>query len=636
MNASRNPLSAASASLVSGYRGATLYIAFATACTTAGWGLSAFHALTAVPFLLLCAVTTAGLAYFFLRSERYPTGFSWRRFRRPLPLLFFILAVVVFIGGITHLPSNFDGLTYRTPRVLHWAAEHGWLWIQTPNIRMNTRPVAFEWMILPEIYLFHGDRLQFLINFWSLLLMPGQCFALFRRLGVRARTAATWMWILPMGLCYPLQAGGNSNTSFAVTFIMAAVLFAFKARESNRSRWLYCSLLAIGLTTGAKAVNIPLGLPWLIAALPALWMFRRQFLGIAVFGLWGLVVSIIPISVINQLECGDWTGMKAENSVCAVDSHKTAFLGNIWLLAMQNSQPPILPVAKQLTKQLAPYVPASLVSEFGNPEAFLFVEFQMEEGAGLGLGVMVLLLGSFLLSWRRHGAMPRGDPLAVGIVLGSWVALAAYMALSAIDTCARMTTPYYPLLAVALLWPRRQTAVTRSRFFLSLAILNAAATIALIAILPPRPLLPVPAIINALPARLKENPVIKRAQTVYDVYGSRGDSLQPIREVIPATEPVVGAIISPDAPETSLWRPFGSHRIVHVSQSATPNEIARQGIRYVIVSQVAVELKGKTISSWLQQNHLTPEASRTIHVKASQAPEEWIVVRVDKNPAPAQ
>ena len=49
----------------------------------------------------------------------------FRRFRRPLPLIYLVVLVLVFAGAISHAPTNYDGLTYRLPRMLNWLSTPG-------------------------------------------------------------------------------------------------------------------------------------------------------------------------------------------------------------------------------------------------------------------------------------------------------------------------------------------------------------------------------------------------------------------------------------------------------------------------------------------------------------------------------
>lgn len=160
----------------------------------AGWTLSALHQLNAAGYTVALILWFATLLIWWKKtSEKSWPLKRWQKFRhrfaRPLPLMFLILAAMVFAGGALHPPNNYDALAYRIPRVLHWLAEGRWHWIHTDFPRLNVRAVGFEWLSAPFIVLMKTDRLLFLINIVSFLLLPGFIFSVFSRLGVRRRVA---------------------------------------------------------------------------------------------------------------------------------------------------------------------------------------------------------------------------------------------------------------------------------------------------------------------------------------------------------------------------------------------------------------------------------------------------------------
>ena len=122
---------------------------------------------------------------------------SLRRFRRPLPLCFGALAVLIFLGGAIHAPGNYTGLAYRAGRVLQWLSHGHWFWIDTEDYRMNDRACGIEWLSAPILLFTNSTRGLFLINFLPFLLLPGLIFSIFTRLGVRARVA--WHCIRQLG-----------------------------------------------------------------------------------------------------------------------------------------------------------------------------------------------------------------------------------------------------------------------------------------------------------------------------------------------------------------------------------------------------------------------------------------------------
>ena len=165
--------------------------------------------------------------------------------------------------------------------MLHWLAEGQWHWIHTDFPRVNTRACGIEWLSAPLIAFTKTDRWLFLINAVSFLLLPGLVFSVFRQVGVKPRVAWHWMWLLPTGYCYLLQAGSISNDMFSTVYALAAVDFALRARKSGRASDVCLSVLSAALLTGAKTSNLPLLLPWALALAPTwrVWLARPLRLG---------------------------------------------------------------------------------------------------------------------------------------------------------------------------------------------------------------------------------------------------------------------------------------------------------------------------------------------------------------------
>ncbi len=232
----------------------TIWIWFCAYLNCAGWFLSAIHELNEAGYAAVLLIGIATLILF--KKSFFPSDLSCqhqnfsfkkvsRRFKKPFPSTYLILSVMIFIGGVLYAPSNYDGLAYRLPRVLHWLAAGHWHWIHTDFPRLNTRDCGIEWLSAPLLALFKTDRLLFLINFVSFLFLPGLIFSVLTRLGVRHKVAWYWMWIIPSGYCFIIQAGGIANDSFAAPFALAAIDFALRAKISKSPGDLFNSVLPL-------------------------------------------------------------------------------------------------------------------------------------------------------------------------------------------------------------------------------------------------------------------------------------------------------------------------------------------------------------------------------------------------------
>ncbi len=150
----------------------------------AGWTLSALHELNAGGYAVALTLGLGALLVFQKKSgaSLLPKICATKlrhRFCKPFPLAFLILATMAFLGGAIYAPTNYDALSYRLPRVLHWLAAEQWHWIHTVFPRLNQRCCGIEWISAPILALLKTDRPLFLINFISFLFLPGLVFSVF-------------------------------------------------------------------------------------------------------------------------------------------------------------------------------------------------------------------------------------------------------------------------------------------------------------------------------------------------------------------------------------------------------------------------------------------------------------------------
>jgi hypothetical protein len=604
-----------------------------------GWGLSALHQLNLPGYLVAMMLGfAAGLFWWKRQMAEGREGFRieklTRRFRKPFPFAFLVLAALAFLGGALHPPSNYDALAYRLPRILHWLAKGGFHWIHTDFQRLNVRAVGFEWVATPCIVFTKSDRLLFLINIISFLLLPGLIYSLFTRLGVRQRTAWYWMWLLPTAFCFVLQAGSIANDLFGAVFALAAVDFALRARASSRITDLWLSCLAAALMTGSKTSNLPLLLPWAIAILPALPLLAKKIPATAFVAVAALVSSFLPVAVANQRHCGDWTGLAAEQSQFSKDSPLFYVRQNAALLVMQNLVPPIFPMANMWNKAMLKIVPPALVkrmeANFEPVGAHLALdEMQIEEGAGLGMGVSVLVLAGLLAGLVRqrtdpHSSIPKY--YRAGIVFSPFISILVYMAKSGLSTAARLVTPYYGLLLPALVAPSSQTRMVRSRWWRGSAMLVFLVAGVMVIISPARPLWPARLVLSKLGAG--NNALLKRAESVYTVYGRRADGFAPIRERLPKDVGVLG-LVSFDDPETSLWKPFGSLRVEHVLAGDSLGYLQGLGIKYVLLNANDFSRHfGEPFQEWITKMNGEVTEKISVTLRATRGATDWYLVKL--------
>src|SRR2546421_6450225 len=119
------------------------WIVFGAALASAGWLLSAFSRLDQVGYSVVLVLVAAS-SLIWLRSQIDPLETFRRslrkgkqRFRRPLPLIFILLVLLNFVGGMLHPVALGDTLCYKVPRLEHWFDARHWHWIHTADPRLN-------------------------------------------------------------------------------------------------------------------------------------------------------------------------------------------------------------------------------------------------------------------------------------------------------------------------------------------------------------------------------------------------------------------------------------------------------------------------------------------------------------------
>jgi hypothetical protein len=611
--------------------------------SAAGWTLSAFGQLNHTGYGIAFAVFF--IFVFTARKELLLGGINisakkiLRRFRRPLPLCFAALTILIFLGGVLHPPTNYTGLSYRLPRALQWLAHGGWFWIHTPVFRMNDRACGMEWLTAPLLLFTKSDRALFLLNFIPFLLLPGLIFSIFTRLGIRARVAWHWMWLLPTGYDFLLQADSIANDTFPTVYALAAVDFAARAWQSRRASDLWHSILAAALVTGAKASNLPLLLPVAILIFAVLPLLRKKPAVTALVILLAALISFLPTAILNFHYLGDWSGLSIEHKGMDMKNPFVGIWGNALLIAFNNFLPPLCPFAgwwnQHALTVLPHFITAPMVANFeGGFEGI--GELPIEDAAGIGFGLSVLLLVSWLaatfgkkirvteIAGSFQPAIPR--EFSKLVLLMPWLALLAYGMKSGMVTPQRLIAPYYPLLVPLLLVGAGQSQLIRRGWWHALAGGTLVLAFVILILSPDCPLWPAKTILSRLNAAHPNQRQIARAIKVYTVYSGRSDPLAGVRALLPSEIKTVGFIGTTDDTDISLWRPFGERRVEHFFLTDSPEQI-RQQVQYVVVGSGNLIEQHTTLETWLQQSGAELYATTNATLKVSAGLQPWYIVR---------
>ena len=620
------------------------WILFGAACNVAGWSLSAIHQLNAIGLLLVIPAAwilmarLIGLGWPPLPSSS--TATRWRkRFSKPFPAAFLLLATLSFVGGFLYAPNNFDALIYRMPRVCHWLMAEQWEWISTTKNNLNTRSAGFEWWTAPMFAILRTDRLVFLINLVSFLFLPGLIFSLFRQMGVAHKVARAWMWLLPTGYCFVLQAASVGNDMLTAFFAIAAFDFGFRWKRSGAYSSFALALVSAAMMTAIKPVTLPLLLPFAVLFFGMWKPALSKPLKTAALAVLFALSSFLPTAIINIRHCGDWTGAAAENVKLGSVEPLIGIPTNIINTTIQNIVPPVFPLAStwnRIVPDLFPpsYIEANLRSfELGGAR-FSLTDFQGEENAGIGMGLSLLLILSLLLGLRfksprslvsQDRCTGRNARLIMGALFS--IALLAYFSRAGMSTVARHIAPFYPFIFALLLSGRCQQAVISSRLWRWAAAASLIAALALVIIVPSRPLWPS----RTLLAQVNESSprILQRAKTGYDVYSQRSDGLTPVRLALPPDASFVGYLTHSWSPELPLWKPYMKQRIRHILPTENLQSLKAEGLRYLILNTENFETHRKiSPEKWVEQGGGIILKKIPLQLLAKFAPVEWWVVEI--------
>ena len=605
-----------------------------------GWALSALHQLNAGGYAVALALGLCTLLFFHKKSgatfvPKNQTAKLRHRFSKPFPLAFLSIAALAFLGGALYAPTNYDALSYRLPRVLHWLANGQWHWIHSVFDRLNNRSCGIEWVSAPLLALLKTDRLLFFINFLSFLLLPGLVFSVFTRLGVRARVAWHWMWLIPSGYGFVLQAGSIGNDLYGAVLALAAVDLALRTRTTGSLFIFFTSILAAALMTSAKTNNLPLLLPWAVALLPS-WkkLFSRPLVTALVI-LLATGASGLPTIYFNLKNSGDWSGAGlTSGTVKHALVYRTA--ANVVSLTLQNTVPPVFPIADKWNQTVKQHLPPALALKLEalieHPGCwFPLAQMQMEENAGLGFGLTLLFGISVLaVASRRRKiflAVEFSWPAAV-----RWASAIAFLALltqANVSAIGRLFAAYYILpLTLFLRAPGHAELVQQRwwRWFGGAVFLLAAG---LLVISPARPLFPRDSLLAKINSLPQPSGRLLRMEDVYSVYRDRNQAFAPVLAALPPETQYLG-FVGYDKPEASLWHPFGARRVIAVCPGDDATELKQQGVHHVLLNPKEFPDFFKCpLTQWLTAMNATVVQTIPLRLRAAEPPQNWLLIQLD-------
>ncbi|HEY3760868.1 MAG TPA: hypothetical protein VGN23_03890 [Verrucomicrobiae bacterium] len=538
------------------------------------------------------------------------------------------------VAGAIYEPFNGDSQAYRIPRVLHWLDAQQWHWISTLDPRMNVIGTGFEWLSAPLILFTRDDRLLFLINVASYAMLPGLIYSVFTRLGVMPRAAWWWMWILPSGWCFALQAGSVVNDSFAAVYALAAVDLALVAKDKGSIGDLWLSMLAAVLLTGAKQCDIPLVLPWIIAAWPALGLLRRHTIGATFVIAISLLISALPITILNLRHTGNWLGATANQNFLGSNSPFWGVVGNAFCVPLQNLMPPFFPMADRWNALMDRFVSTSFGHRFSSFEHFgqlCLLSHSVGEGdAGIGLGICVLIVISIFAAWKiKTKNWHHTDTIQIHLLRAApWLSLVLFMAKDLAYENARQLSPYYALFFPLFLARPGHALLVRRRWWQWFALLLMLCTAGLLVISRSRPLFPAQTVMHQLQADHPHSRLITRLEFSFDAVPIAKKMDPEIMKALPPGEKVIGYATVSGSDEPELWYPFGQRSVRRMMPGDTADSLRSEDIHYVVVDNFALGASRQTIAQWMEQYHGEMAAQASCLVQPDLPPNYLYLVRL--------
>ena len=354
------------------------------------------------------------------------------------------------------------------------------------------------------------------------------------------------------------------------------------------------------------------------------------------------------MAVLNTVHCGDWTGAAAEDVLMGSGPVWLHLFANGITWTLDNLAPPVFPFASAWNRAADAMTPASLAALLQRhfEAAGGALELVRDASGGIGgTGVWgddsagLECVGGRSRAQTARQATGRafpGDLVMRLVCIAPWLSLLFMMTKLNLSGADRILAPYYPLLSMGLLLSPAQAELVRRSLVAAWAFFSCGLAGLLLVVSPARPLWPAGWFFQHYGSRLQSSRLASRAMDAYETKSRRVEVFAPVIASLPADASVLG-FSAEDFPETSLWKPFGSRRILHVKTTDSAEEIRQRGIKYVLV--VADKLK-ESWEQWLQRMDARELQTVTLKMWGSLPPFVWHLVEFNphgsgqKNPSP--
>ena len=559
--------------------------------------------------------------------------------RRILPLIYLVTFGLIVFGSVWHEPNNFDGLSYRIPKVLYWLNQHCWCWINTPFQELNYTLPNYEWLTVPLFLATGGFHGAVVINWIAFLALPSLFFTLLRAFGASGRLAYDWMWIFPSGYLIVMQAGGIGNDLIGLAFILAALHCANRFVATTRASFLFAALLAAGFCTGVKLTNLPLAVFVLIILLKDLKLLRVRCFAFAIATALALLVSaLIPI-LLNLAYSGSILGTTSSND--HVQNPVAGWLGNSLISLVAAFAPPLFPGANQITALLEHSLGHGLDAWLQLHYAKFTLrtnELPQEESGALGLGITLALITSVIL-WAGRGKAGNVSALKFQIlpwqkiVWWIWLGFAGLIISAKLGTgpgFPREMLPWLPLLLAPVIAFFGCGRISRSSIWRTLVPLISLSVVPALLLTPSRPLIPQFTLFKLAQKSGASTASLERFNVVYDVYARRANPFAAIKNELPPNIRILGLISDGDEPTAAWWKPYGSRRCIYLLSEAEVKAAREEGVQYIILKEPSCRQYFNTDTArWLETHQARPIKTVEIRILAAAPPVRYTLAQFE-------
>ena len=181
-----------------------------------------------------------------------------------------------------------------------------------------------------------------------------------------------------------------------------------------------------------------------------------------------------------------------------------------------------------------------------------------------------------------------------------WLALLVFMAKVGTYQNARQAAPYYVLLFPPLLASAGHVWLTRRRWWQCLVLMVLLVTLAHQAFVHGRGFLS-----ENMAMSLKEKYPHAKLLAVFGDYFTARASVETERNFLknglPAGEKKIGYATTVGQAEPGLWIPFGQRIVERVLPGDTLADLRQNGIRYIVVEDLTIQIQNLTIDQWNAQ-----------------------------------